>query len=255
MFFDSHTHLSDEILINNLHKIVSDYKNNGIIGSVEVGYDVKSSKKALEIANTYSNIYCAVGIHPEASSLVVEEDFLTIEQLAKEKKVVAIGEIGLDYHYDYDKSLQKSVFIRQIELAHALSLPIVIHLREAYLDMQDILFGHKHLITSGLLLHCYSGSAEMVKIFEPIDPYFAFGGVITFNNFKKSDVLRSIKKDRLLLETDCPYMTPVPLRGKPNNPNYIPFIAKKMAEELSMTENEIGELTTQNAYRFFKINS
>ena len=173
--------------------------------------------------------------------------------LAKNNKVVAIGEIGLDYHYDYDKTAQKSLLIKQIILADSLNLPVIIHLRDAYLDMENILKEYKKYINNGILFHCYSGSREMIDRFAFLDPYYAFGGAITFKNNNRAEVIKTVKKDRLMLETDCPYLTPVPHRGEINTPNNLKFVAKRMALDLGISYDEIAKITTENTKRFYNI--
>lgn len=251
--FDTHAHLTDDILATDLDNIADSLISEGVGNVVEIGFDVESSIEAIKLANRYANIYAAVGIHPQASESTHDADYYRIMELSKEDKVVAIGEIGLDYHYDYDKTAQKSVFIRQIEIANELKLPIIIHLRDAYEEMEDILKRYASIINCGILFHCYSGSREMMKRFEFLDPYYAFGGAITFKNANKGDIVRAVPIESLLLETDCPYMTPVPFRGKPNSPLYLKYTASKMAELLEMDVEKIAEITTANAKRFFSI--
>lgn len=253
MFIDTHAHLSDELLRDTQEEIIAEFESNGIDMVIEVGCDPESSRSAVELAKTHNNVYAMVGYHPIVAETYTENDIRELEELAKNGKIVAIGEIGLDYHYDYDKALQKELFIRQLKLADKLGLPVVIHLRDAYGDMVDLLSAHKQYIRNGILFHCYSGSKEMVDRFSYLDPYYAFGGAITFKNNNRADVIKAIPQDRLLLETDCPYMTPVPHRGKVNNPNYIPLIAEKMGDALGISAEAVGEMTTANAKRFFRI--
>jgi len=213
MLIDSHAHLLDERLRDNIPAIVADFAKNDVEMSVEIGADMDSSRGAVKLADSYKNIYAAVGLHPESAESFSEDDIKEIAMLAKNSKVVAIGEIGLDYHYDYDKTAQKSLLIKQIILADSLNLPVIIHLRDAYLDMENILKEYKKYINNGILFHCYSGSREMIDRFAFLDPYYAFGGAITFKNNNRAEVIKAVKKDRLMLETDCPYLTPVPHRG------------------------------------------
>lgn len=253
MLIDSHAHLLDERLRDNIADIVKEYPANDVEISVEIGADLFSSRGAVQLANCYDNIFATVGLHPECAESAMDEDIDEIAKLAKNKKVVAIGEIGLDYHYDYDKTAQKSILIKQIMLADKLNLPIVIHLREAYQDMESIFVQCKNYINNGVLLHCYSGSREMLDRFAFLDPYYAFGGAITFKNNNRADVIRAIKKDRLIIETDCPYLTPEPNRGKINTPNNLKYIAKRMAEDLGLSYDEVAELTYHNTKRFYRI--
>ncbi len=248
---DTHAHLNDEDLIERVQEILDDDYLEYI---VVPGYDFESSKTALALAKEHKKVYCALGCHPHDAKNFSQEEFEYYLQNAKDEKVVAIGEIGLDYHYDLSpREAQKEVFKKQIELAHKAGLPVVLHVRDAYKDTLDILTKCRDKLTNGVLLHCYSGSSEMVREFSAFDAYFAFGGAVTYKNAKKEEVLRAVKKDRLLLETDCPYMTPVPFRGKQNEPKFIRHTAECVANALNMTISEIDALTTENAKRFFKI--
>lgn len=253
MLIDSHAHLLDERLRDNIPAIVADFAKNDVEMSVEIGADMDSSRGAVKLADSYKNIYAAVGLHPESAESFSEDDIKEIAMLAKNNKVVAIGEIGLDYHYDYDKTAQKSLLIKQIILADSLNLPVIIHLRDAYLDMENILKEYKKYINNGILFHCYSGSREMIDRFAFLDPYYAFGGAITFKNNNRAEVIKAVKKDRLMLETDCPYLTPVPHRGEINTPNNLKFVAERMALDLDMSYDEIAKITTENTKRFYNI--
>lgn len=253
MLIDSHTHLLDERLRDNIPAIVADFAKNDVEMSVEIGADMDSSRGAVKLADSYKNIYAAIGLHPESAESFSEDDIKEIAMLAKNSKVVAIGEIGLDYHYDYDKTAQKSLLIKQIILADSLNLPVIIHLRDAYLDMENILKEYKKYINNGILFHCYSGSREMIDRFAFLDPYYAFGGAITFKNNNRAEVIKAVKKDRLMLETDCPYLTPVPHRGEINTPNNLKFVAERIALDLGMSYDEIAKITTENTKRFYNI--
>lgn len=253
MLIDSHAHLLDERLRDNIPAIVADFAKNDVKMSVEIGADMDSSRGAVKLADSYKNIYAAVGLHPESAESFSEDDIKEIAMLAKNSKVVAIGEIGLDYHYDYDKTAQKSLLIKQIILADSLNLPVIIHLRDAYLDMENILKEYKKYINNGILFHCYSGSREMIDRFAFLDPYYAFGGAITFKNNNRAEVIKAVKKDRLMLETDCPYLTPVPHRGEINTPNNLKFVAERIALDLGMSYDEIAKITTENTKRFYNI--
>lgn len=212
-----------------------------------------SSELAVTLANKYGKVYAAVGVHPHDADTLDDEACQRLLELAKDGKVVGFGEIGLDYYYDLsEREVQKSAFAKQIELANQASLPVVLHVRDAYEDTRKILFDMRNYIQNGLLLHCYSGSSEYVKIFDKLGAYYAFGGAITFKNAKHNlESLAVVAKDRLLLETDCPYMTPVPFRGKTNEPKYVALVAQKAAEALGVSVEEIENITTQNAKRLF----
>jgi len=253
MLIDTHCHLNDEKLAPEAEQIISELNSHGLESVVCVGYDMPSSEAAAKLAEEHENVYAVIGIHPHDATTADYDKYERLATLSSSKKVVGIGEIGLDYHYDLSpRAIQKGAFREQIELADTLGLPIVLHIREAYEDAKQILFEARRFINNGLLLHCYSGSKEFVRIFNELDAYYAFGGSITFNNAKHNiEALKEVPKDRLLLETDCPYMTPVPLRGQTNRPEYVTYVAKKAAEELSMSLEEITELTTNNAKRLF----
>lgn len=253
MLIDTHCHLNDEKLLCNADRIVASFKDDGLESAICVGYDMPSSECAVTLAEKFEEIYAAVGVHPHDADTLDDEACQRILELAKHKKVVAIGEIGLDYYYDLsEREVQKSAFAKQIELANQAELPIALHVRDAYEDTRKILFDMKGYIKNGLLLHCYSGSSEYVKIFDKLDAYYAFGGAITFKNAKHNlESLAVVPKGRLLLETDCPYMTPVPFRGKINEPKYVSLVAQKAAQVLGMSVEEIEEITTQNAKRLF----
>ena len=253
MLIDTHCHLNDEKLLYNADEIVESFKNDGLESAICVGYDMPSSECAVSLAERFEEIYATVGVHPHDADTLDDEACQRILELAKNKKVVAIGEIGLDYYYDLsEREVQKSAFAKQIELANQAELPITLHVRDAYEDTRKILFDMKGYIKNGLLLHCYSGSSEYVKIFDKLDAYYAFGGAITFKNAKHNlESLAVVPKDRLLLETDCPYMPPVPFRGKTNEPKYVSLVAQKAAQVLGMSVEEMEEITTQNAKRLF----
>lgn len=253
MLIDSHAHLLDERLVNNIPQILAEYPNNDVAMSIEIGCDMLSSEQAVALANKYDNIYATVGCHPFCAESITDNDIQKLAKLATDKKVVAIGEVGLDYHYDYDKTAQKSVLIAQIKLAHSLKLPLVIHLREAYQDMECILTEYKDFIKNGILLHCYSGSKEMIERFSFLDPYYAFGGAITFKNNNRAEVIRAVKKDRLMLETDCPYLTPAPHRGEVNTPNFLKFVAQRMALDLGIDYEVVAKITAENTKRFYRL--
>ena len=254
MLIDTHCHLNDSDLAPLADRIVCDFAQDGILAAVNVGFDIPSSILAVEQASTYKNVFAAVGMHPHDSRLMTDADYDTLRRLVGDDKVVAIGEIGLDYHYDLSpRETQREVFAKQIVLADELKLPIILHVREAYEDTREILESHKQYLNSGVLLHCYSGSAEMVKVFDKYDCYYAFGGAITFKNAKHNlESLKAVRSDRLLFETDCPYMTPVPFRGQMNEPKYINLVLDKAAEILEKDKEELAKTSIDNSLAFFK---
>lgn len=253
MLIDSHCHLNDEKLLPEAAEIVSGFGEHGIESAICVGYDMPSSEIAVELADKYDNLYAVIGIHPHDATTADYDKYERLATLSSSKKVVGIGEIGLDYHYDLSpRAIQKGAFAEQLELADTLGLPVVLHVREAYEDAKSILFESRRFLNNGVLLHCYSGSKEFVKIFGELDAYFAFGGAITFNNAKHNiEAMKEVPLDRLLFETDCPYMTPVPLRGRTNKPEYVNLVADKASEVLSIPREELEKITTENTKRLF----
>jgi len=255
MLKDAHAHLNDPAFLDDVDEVVNKLKDSGVGMVVNAAWDRESAIKAMELAEKYSGFYFTIGVHPHQSKDAIESDFYIFEDLAKHEKCVAYGEIGLDYHYDLSpRDVQRKIFEYQLQIADSLSLPVVLHLREAYKDANDILSANKNKLNNGVLLHCYSGSMELARDFyNKLDCYYSFGGAITFKNANKGDTLRAIPKNRILLETDCPYMTPVPFRGQRNDPSYIGLTRNKMAEELNLTSDEIEEITSQNFDNFYRI--
>lgn len=255
MLIDTHCHLTDDRLAEEVDEIVASMRTDGLEALVTVGYDIESSLKGAELALKYDAVYCSVGIHPHDAVSADTDAYAAFSELAtRHGKVVAIGEIGLDYFYDLSpRDVQQRAFAEQLELAHECGLPVILHVRDAYEDSRKILFDNRRYLDNGVLLHCYSGSAEMVKVFSALDAYYAFGGAITFKNAKHNlEALRVVPRDRLLVETDSPYMTPVPYRGKTNFPKYVSLVAEKAAEVLETDRAEIEEITTKNAKTLFK---
>lgn len=254
MLIDTHCHLTDERLAGETESIVSSFAADSLESVVTVGYDAPSSREGAQLAACYRDVYCTVGIHPHDAVTATQDVYDEFVSLANDnRKVVAIGEIGLDYYYDLSpRETQKRVFAEQLELAYALKLPVCLHVRDAYEDCRQILADNASKLVHGVLLHCYSGSAEMVPVFGKFDAYFAFGGAITFKNARRNlEALLAVPKDRLLVETDCPYMTPVPYRGRTNYPKYVNLVADKVAEALAMPRDEVDKITTENAKRLF----
>lgn len=253
MMIDTHSHLNDERLIGEADRIVGEFDEYGIESTICVGYDMPSSELAVQLADKYDRVYAAIGIHPHDSTTADYPAYERLATLSSSKKVVAIGEIGLDYYYDNSpRAIQQGAFREQIELADTLGLPIILHVRDAYEDAKRILFENARYLNNGVLLHCYSGSAELVRDFDRIGAYYAFGGAITFKNARRNiEALKAVPLDRLLFETDCPYMTPVPHRGETNEPKYISLVADKAAEVLGMDRQKLEEITTNNAKTLF----
>ena len=249
---DSHAHLTDE-KFDNVEEILKNAKESGIEKIVCSAYNLSSSNEATKLAEKYENVFSNVGLHPENVEEFSEEYFEKLKKLYKSPKVVAVGEIGLDYHFTTEnKDLQKQIFEKQLLLANELNLPAVIHSRDAMGDTIEIL--KKVRLKRESLLHCFSGSYESAKILMELGFSFSFGGVVTFNNAKNVvEVVKNLPIEKILLETDCPYMTPVPFRGQRNEPKNIVYIADAISRIKGMTIEEVAEITTKNAERLFKI--
>ncbi|MGN0819050.1 MAG: TatD family hydrolase [Christensenellaceae bacterium] len=253
MFIDIHAHLTDKKYAKSIREIVGESQNAGVGIIVDSGYSVETSKQAEINAVAHDGVYFVCGIHPEKQAEYDKSCENTLRKLAVNKKCLAIGEIGLDYHYEnYDKKAQQEVFIRQIELASELNLPFVVHSRDASGDVYDILSAHKSLINHGFLLHCYSESREMVKRYADLGAYFSFGGVITFKNAKKDEIIRSVPIDRLLTETDSPYLSPVPFRGEINSPKNVVPVYEKLCQILGCDLDFLKEKVYSNAVSLFE---
>lgn len=209
----------------------------------------------MEMIEEYDFIYAAIGWHPVDAIDMTEEDLAWIKELSAHEKVVAIGEMGLDYHWDKSpKDIQKEVFRNQIALAKEVNLPIIIHNRDATEDVVTILKEEGAEAVGGIM-HCFTGSAEVARECMKMNFYLSFGGPVTFKNAKKpKEVVKEIPNDRLLIETDCPFLTPHPFRGKRNEPSYVKYVAEQIAELKEMTFEEIASITTENAKRLFRIN-
>ena len=253
MYFDTHVHLNSE-RYENIDLIIENALKNNVTRMIVVGYDLQTSKKAVDIANKYDFIYASVGIHPSEIKNIKENDLEEIEALLSNKKVVGIGEIGLDYYWDKDnKKEQKEMFIKQIKLAHKYNLPIVIHSRDAAEDTYLVLKENKEYYTKGIM-HCYSYSLELAKEFVNLGFYLSFGGPITFLNAKQNkEVVKNIDIKNILIETDAPYLTPHPFRGKLNEPKYVELVAKEIAILKEMPYEEVATFTYENACKLFGV--
>ena len=249
---DSHAHLMDEMYSQDREEVIKRCVENNVEIVVNIGYSKETSVQAVEYANKYDWMYATIGLHPDECN---EEnpDMSFMDELVNNKKIVAIGEIGLDYHYEStNKENQKIAFIKQIELANKYKLPVAIHSRDADMDMLEILKNNK--IDCGFVMHCFSSSAEVAKEIIKLGGYISFSGAVTFKNARKLlEVAKIVPLDKIMVETDCPYLTPEPERGKRNEPEKVWRTAEKVAEILEISLEEFCNLTVQNTRRFYMI--
>jgi TatD DNase family protein len=254
MLFDTHAHLNAEEYKDDLDEVISRAQEAGVTNMVVVGFDRPTIERAMELVDGYDFLYASVGWHPVDAIDMTEEDLIWIEELASHPKVVALGEMGLDYHWDKSpKDIQKEVFRKQIRLAKKLKLPIIIHNREATADILEIL-KEENAEEVGGIMHCFSGSPEVARECVNMNFYISLGGPVTFKNAKKpKDVAAEVPLDKLLIETDCPYLTPHPFRGKRNEPGYVKLVAEQIAEIKGLSYEEVAAATTKNAKKFFGI--
>lgn len=244
--FDSHAHYDDESFDEDRAEVIKGLEENGIIGVLNCGASMKGARDSVDLANKYDFFYAAVGLHPEHADEFNSDAIEELKSLAKFSKVRAIGEIGLDYYYEENppRDVQKSAFRAQMKLAQELNLPVVIHDRDAHEDTLSIL---KEFPEVKGVLHCFSGSVEYARECLKLGYYIGFTGVVTFKNAKKIiEVAKEVPLDRILLETDCPYMTPVPFRGKRNKSDYIKYIIEKIAEIREISQEDISQTTINN---------
>lgn len=254
MLIDTHCHLNDERLIPEAEDIISSLNADNLEAVINVGSDVASSISAYELAAHFDNVYAVVGIHPQEAKGKAAGDYDLFIKQAECKKVVAIGEIGLDYYYEYSpRDVQKKVMVEQMELAYTLKLPMVFHLRDAYEDFLSLIKQNEKYLDYGAVLHCYSGSAEYMQQLLKYGFYYGFDGPITYKNARHSvEALTAAPRDKILFETDAPYMAPVPFRGQINYPKHVNAIARRAVELLSVDFDELCDITTNNAKTLFK---
>ena len=254
MIFDSHAHYDDEAFNEDREKIILGLQDKGVIGVLNCGASLEGARMSVELSSKYDFIYSAVGIHPEHADIVNDEIIEELRNLAHYPKVRAIGEIGLDYYYEGNppRDTQKAAFKLQMELAKELKLPVVIHDRDAHSDTLEILKDFPEVIG---VVHCFSGSVEFAVECLKLGYYIGFTGVITFKNAKKiAEVAKIVPMDRILVETDCPYMAPEPHRGKRNQSNYIKYIIEKISEIKGKTIEQIEDITAFNIKNLLKLN-
>ena len=276
--FDTHAHLCDAAFDEDREAIIADLGTHGVGAFTEIGFDLPSSRAALALAERYPQVYAAVGFHPDHSDHLRDEDVETLRQMVEnDQKIVAIGEIGLDYHYtregilrraaaagqeadpeslataDPEPEIQKACFRRMLQLARALGLPINVHSREAAQDTYDLIVEEHGYENSGII-HCFGYPVEMAERFVKLGMYVGVGGVVTFKNARKlKEVVERIPIERIVLETDCPYMAPVPKRGTRNDPRNLLYVVEEIAALREMDPAEVIRITTENAKRVYRI--
>jgi len=252
MIFDSHAHYDNEQFNKDREALFKRMPEEDIQYIVNIGADLRSSRLSIELAKRYPFIYAAVGVHPHDVTDMKEENLEHLLHLSAYEKVVAIGEIGLDYHYDYSpRSVQKLWFREQLKLAKALDLPVIVHSREASQDVYDLIM-EADLGQAKGVIHAFSGSVEMAKAYVGNGFYIGVGGVLTFKNAKKlKEVVEAIPLSSILIETDAPYLTPVPHRGKRNDSTYLKYVIEEIASIKGITPEQVENATYENAKRFF----
>ena len=255
MIFDTHAHYDDEAFDSDRDELIKSLFNNGIIGFVDVGADMASSRRAVKLAHEYNRTFASVGVHPDEVGELDDDRIEELYRMALDEKVVAIGEIGLDYHWMVQpQETQKYWFSRQIELARRVKKPIIIHSRDAAADTFDMA-QKENIGDIGGIVHCYSYSLEQAKEYVKMGMYIGVGGVVTYKNGRKlKEVVENIPIERIVLETDCPYLAPVPHRGERNSSLYIPEVVKVISELKGIPETEVEKTTTKNALDVFGLN-
>ncbi len=251
---DVHTHLNDPKILCQFDGVRERYLKENLKFVVDSGCSVQTSILCKNNADKYSEVYFTAGVHPdEANSRFNYADMPTLVELLNHKKCIAMGEIGLDYYYDgYNRDKQMKLFLELIDVANSLNMPIVIHSRSACKDTVDILKANKSLLKNGFLMHCYSESYETAKELLKLGAYFSFGGSLTFKNSKRGEVLKNLPIDRVLFETDAPYLTPMPFRGQCNESSYVLYVYKFVSELINMPLYELSAKIEDNFKTLFK---
>ena len=254
MIFDTHAHYDDDAFDEDRDALLAGMQEAGVESIVNIGASMASSKRSLELAKKYPFIYAAVGVHPDEVGELTEEKLQQLKEWSMHEKVKAIGEIGLDYYWDKEgHDLQKHWFMRQMELAHERKLPMIVHSREAAKDTLDMVAAAKPLNLSGII-HCYSYSVEQAREYLNMGYYLGIGGVLTFKNAKKlKEVAEYAPLSQIVLETDCPYLAPVPFRGKRNDSSKLSYVAEELAAIKQVSVEEVIRITTENGKKLYGI--
>ena len=253
MFIDSHAHIQIAQFDSDRNAVLTRAKDVGVTNILVIGFDLDSSQKAVELAENHDNLYATVGMHPHSAKDLTSDILLIFRDLLDHPKVIALGEIGLDYYRNLSPhKIQKEAFEKQLDLAEEMEMPIIIHNRDAYADILPILEKRSGKMLG--VLHCFTGDVELMHRSIEIGFHIGIGGIVTYPNAKDvQDVAKQIPLERLLIETDCPWLTPQFRRGKRNEPAYIPAIAEKISEQRNITIEEIGDITTNNFSTLFGI--
>jgi len=253
MWIDTHAHLDMDAFDNDVDDVLQNAANAGVDQIITIGIDLETSRKAIALAEKYDNVWASAGIHPHEAAKVQEGDFEALIGLLAHPKCVALGETGLDYHYDLSpRDVQRSVFKTQLRLAKALKKPLIIHVRQAMHEALEVIDSCENGQWNGVF-HCFGGDAKDVPKVIERGFHIAFTGVVTFKNFKKADAVRRVPQSRLLVETDAPYMAPVPLRGKRCEPAHTAITGAALAEIRKTTPEALADITTQNARQLFNL--
>ena len=253
MIIDTHAHYDDKAFEEDRAEVLASMAEHGIGRIVNIGSSLGACKRTIALMEQYDFIYGALGIHPTYSGELTETDIEWLKSQCSLEKCVAVGEIGLDYYWDEpERDIQKKWFVRQLALAKEVKLPVVIHSRDAAQDTVDIMKA-EHAEEIGGVIHCYSYSKELAKTFLDMGFFFGVGGVVTFNNGKKlKEVVDYVPLDRIVVETDCPYLAPVPFRGKRNDSRKLPYVLEQIAEIKGITPAEVEEITSRNAFELYR---
>jgi len=254
MLFDTHVHLNSKLYKEDLAVVIERAFEAGVTKMAVVGFDAPSNEHAINLANQYDFIYATVGVHPSDAKSATEAGWVILREQLKHPKVVAIGECGLDYYHDTSfNDIQHQVFKRQLEIANELKMPIVVHMRDSVEDTYKMLREEGKGLTG--VLHCYSGDVEMMTKFLDLGFHIGLDGPVTFKNAHSvHEIAKAVPIDRLVIETDAPYLTPAPYRGKRNEPAYVSYVAKKIAELKGISYEDVCKITTENAIAMYKIN-
>ena len=251
MLFDTHVHLNSKLYEEDLHEVIERAVEAGVTKMAVIGFDIPSSQRAIELAQQYEFIYAVVGIHPSDAKTVTDVTWPELIEMLKHPKVVALGEIGFDYYHDTSfNDIQRDVFMKQLEIAKKIDIPIVIHMRDSVQDTYEVLRDYAKGLSG--VCHCYSGDIEMLSKFLELGFYIGLDGPVTFKNAHSvHEIAKAVPLERLVIETDGPYLTPAPYRGKRNEPVYITYIAETIAQLKGVSYEEVCRVTTENALRLY----